>query len=155
MMDKNAINMADELYIEKLHKASVVNDQLMLNNKAYQLFQQGRICEFQYEFNDALDYYYQSIACTVIPMEIYCDLWSNMGFCWLYKKEFKSAEICCCRAIELNPKRWEVWKNLGVSLEHQGCLKESLKAFTQAVDLSNGNEIGILNLLRFDRRHGG
>ena len=133
----------------------MINDPLLSNNKAYQLFQQGRICEFDYEFNDALDYYYQSIACTTIPDEIYYDLWNNMGFCWLYRHNFKSAGICCCRAIELDQKRWEAWKNLGVSLEHQGGLNDAVDAYTKAVKLSSGNEVTILHLQRFRKRNYG
>ena len=134
---------------------SLLNDPFMLNHKAYLLFQEGRISEFLYEFNDALIYYCRSLTCPVIPAEIYCDLWNNLGFCWLYKQDFKSAELCCRRAIELDPNRWEAWKNLGISLEHQGCFKESMCTYIKAIGLGGGNEVSVLHLWRFDKRYPG
>lgn len=99
----------------------LLNEPLMANHKAYLLFQKGRVSECLYEFDDALIYYCRCLTCPIVPDEIYYDLWNNMGFCWLYKQDFKSAEICCRRAIELNPNRWEAWKNLRICLKHKEC----------------------------------
>ena len=204
MMKDTALNMIEELFIEKLHASpvyyvvegaeelardslekartpeekiaalseimpiylaqrnyleayflikSLLNDPFMLDHKSYVLFQKGRICEFLYEFNDALICYCRALTCPMIPDEIVYDLWNNTGFCWLYKRNLKSAEICCRRAIELDMNRWGGWKNLAVSLEHQQCFKESLSAYIKAVGLSKGNEVAVLHLWRFDKRH--
>jgi len=204
VMNKTAINMAEELYIEKLHQAlawdmpkeareeaekalakaitveerlaglskilvvyfaernylgaffivdKFLDDQAMTDYRAYLLFQKGRASECFYEFDDALIYYCRGLASHIVPRDIYFALWHGVSLCLLYKQDFKQAELCCRRVIELDPNQWWAWMNLGVSLEHQNCLKEALSAYRKAVELSRRIEIPILHLSRFIKRH--
>lgn len=113
-----------------------IDDPLMVNHRAYLLFQKGRVSECLYEFDSALDYYCRALASPMISSDIQCSLWKNVGFCWLYKQDFKNAEICCRRAIELDRNQWEAWKNLGMILEGQGRLDEACDAYRRAVQKS-------------------
>jgi len=126
---------------------------IMVHHRAYLLFRKGQISEILFEFNDALISYCRALASPTMPENIHYYLWNNMGFCWLYKQEFKNAEHCCRRAIELNPRQWNAWKNLGVSLEHQGRLQEAFEAYTRAAQLSQGRGVALLHLWRFNQRH--
>ena len=206
VMNKTAINMAEELYIEKLHQASVwdvpteareeaenalakaitvekklsglskilaiyfadrdylgaffvvdkfLNDPTMTDHRAYLLLYKGRASEYLYEFDDSLIYYCRGLASHIIPRKIYFDLWHGASLCLLYKQDFKQAELCCRRVIELDPNQWQAWMNLGVSLDHQHFLKEALSAYRKAVELSRRNEVPILHLSRFIKRHHG
>ena len=176
VMNKTAINMAEELYIEKLHQASAwdvpteareeaekalakaitveeklaglstimaiyfaernylgaffvvdkfLDDQSMTDHRAYLLLQKGRASEYLYEFSDALIYYCRGLASHIVPRKIYFDLWHGVSLCLLYKQDFKQAELCCRRVLELDSNQWQAWMNLGVSLEHQFFLKEA------------------------------
>ena len=202
VMNKTAINMAEELYIEKLHQASAwdvpteaqeeaenalakartvaeklaglskiltiyfaernylgaflivdkfLDDRTMIDHRAYLLLQKGRASEYLYEFSDALIYYCRGLASHIVPRKIYFALWHGVSLCLLYKQDFKQAELCCRRVIELDSNQWEAWKNLGVSLEHQGCLDESQESYVKSVRLSQGNEVAILHLDRFNK----
>ena len=204
VMNKTVINMAEELYIEKLHQASAwevpteareeaenalakaitvekklsglskilaiyfadrdylgaffvvdkfLNDPTMTDHRAYLLLKKGRASEYLYEFDDALIYYCRGLASHIVPRKIYFDLWHGVSLCLLYKQDFKQAELCCRRVIELDPNQWQAWKNLGARLEHQGYLKESIQAYIRAVNLSRSNEAAILHLERFNKRY--
>ena len=204
VMNKTAINMAEELYIEKLHQASawevpeeareeaenalakaitveeklsglskimaiyfaernylgaffvvdeLLNDPSMTDHRAYLLLQKGRASEYLYEFSDALIYYCRGLASHIVPRKIYFDLWHGVSLCLLYKQDFKQAELCCRRVLELDPNQWQAWMNLGASLEHQQCLKEALNAYKKAVELSRRNEVSLLHCSRFIRRY--
>ena len=204
VMNKTAINMAEELFIGKLHETPVyevseetmenaqevlnravtaeeklmalsvmpiinfsqknyleafflvdrfLNDPIMTNQRAYLLLKKGRISQFLYEFNEALICYCRGLASHIIPLKIYFALWDGVSLCLLYKQDFKQAELCCRRVIELDSNQWQAWKYLGVSLEHQGYFIESLEAHIKAVKLSCGNEMAILHLQRFHQRH--
>ena len=130
-----------------------LNDPAMMNQKAYLLLKKGRISEFLYEFDDALIYYCRGLASHIVPRKVYFALWHGVSLCLLYKQDFKEAELCCRRVIELDPNQWEAWKNLGVSLEHQSEIKESLDAYVKAVKLIKGNEVSVLHLRRFIERY--
>lgn len=204
VMNKIAINMAEELYIEKLHQASAwevptvareeaekalskattveeklaglskimaiyfadrdylsaffimdkfLNDPTMTDHRAYLLFHKGRASEYLYEFDDALIYYCRGLASHSVPRKIYFDLWHGVSLCLLYKQDFKQAELCCRRVIELDSNQWQAWKNLGVSLECQGYFNKSFEAHIMAVKLSGSHEVAVLHLQRFHYRH--
>ena len=128
-----------------------LDDPAMTKYRAYLLFQKGRASEYLYEFDDALIYYCRGLASHVIPRKIYFALWHGVSLCLLYKQDFKQAELCCRKILELDQNQWEAWKNLGVSLEHQGFLSETLEAYKKAIKLGGGNKISILHLQRFDK----
>lgn len=130
-----------------------LDDPSMTDHRAYLLFQKGRASEYLYEFDDALTYYCRGLASHIVPREIYFSLWHGVSLCLLYKQDFKQAELCCRRVLELDPNQWEAWKNLGVSLEHQGRFEKALDAYGKAVELSKKNEVAILHLWRFNKRH--
>ena len=204
VMNKTAINMAEELYIEKFHQASAwdvptearedteealakaitvedkmaglskimaiyfaernylgaffvvdkfLDDQSMTDHRAYLLLKKGRASEYLYEFDDALIYYCRGLASHIVPRKIYFDLWHGVSLCLLYKQDFKQAELCCRRVIELDPNQWQAWKNLGVSLEYQGYVKEAREAYGKTVQLNRENKVAILHLWRLNKRY--
>ncbi len=125
----------------------------MTDQRAYLLFQKGQASECLHEFDDALIYYCRGLASHIVPQETYFALWDGVSLCLLYKQDFKQAEHCCRKVLELDAKQWKAWKNLGVSLEYQGSFSESLKAYMKAINLSKGNKIAALHLWRFRQRH--
>lgn len=130
-----------------------LDDPTMTDHRGYLLLQKGRASEYLYEFDDALIYYCRGLASHIVPREIYFALWHGASLCLLYKQDFKQAELCCRRVLELDPNQWKAWNNLGVSLEHQNCLEEALSAYRKAVELSSRTEVPILHLSRFIERH--
>ncbi len=78
---------------------------------------------------------------------------NNLGFCLLYLRKFREAEPCLRSATELQPKLYNAWKNLGISLEHQGKAEDAAKCYIQAINLSNAEGRSLKHLLRLISRH--
>lgn len=133
----------------------VIKDRFMSGQRSRMLFWAGEMSVGLYEFDAAIRYYWRSLACASRPEELHSTSLSNLGFCWLYKKDFKIAERCCRQAIEFNPHLWEAWKNLGVSFEHQDRPQEAFLAYFKAVFLSHCRPVPILHLIRLSQRHPG
>ena len=131
----------------------MISDPGMSAYRSRMLFWAGEMSEGLYDFDAAIGYYWRSLACGSRPEELHPIALSNLGFCWLYKKDFKTAERCCRQAITFGPYLWEAWKNLGVSLEHQGRIKEAFLAYFRAVLLSHCRAIPIMHLVRLSHRH--
>jgi len=133
----------------------LLNEPMMIFHRSQLLFWLGDLCERLYDFDPAIGYYCRSLTCALKPDDLHQAIWSNLGFCWLYKQDFKTTEQCCRRAIDLAPKKWEAWKNLGVSLEHQERIKEAFLAYFKAVALSRGRAVPIMHFTRLSQRHPG
>lgn len=107
----------------------------MAGYRAYLILIQGQISELQGDFDATLKFYSRAFAIGKWSPYVRYYLWNHIGFCWLFKKRFKATERCCRRAIKLDPKRGDAWKNLGVSLEFQGKLTEALQCYFKAIHL--------------------
>jgi tetratricopeptide (TPR) repeat protein len=106
-----------------------------------------------YDFDAAIGYYSRNLACATRLEDLHPAILSNLGFCFLYKQDFNSAEQCCCQAIKFGPRSWEAWKNLGVSFEHQRLIKGAFFAYSKAVFLSRGQVVPVMHLTRLRLRH--
>lgn len=131
----------------------LLSDPMMIFHRAQLLFHMGNLSERLYDFDAAVGYYCRSLACISRPEDLHQAIWSNLGFCWIYKQDFRTAEQCCRQAVSLNKKSWEAWKNLGVSLECQQQVEEAFLAYFKAVVLSYGRAVPIMHLTRVSRRH--
>lgn len=148
-----AIYFAEKDYLSAFFAVDkFLDDPAMTKYRAYLLFQKGRASECLYEFDNALIYYCRGLASHVIPRKIYFSLWHGVSLCLLHKQDFKQAEFCCRKVLELDQSQWEAWKNLGVSLEHQERFEEAVDAYGKAIKLSEKNEVAILHLLRLVKR---
>lgn len=131
----------------------LLKDPQMIFHRSRLLFYLGDLSERLYDFDRAIGYYCRSLACVSRPDDLHDLIWNNLGFCWLYKRDFKTAEQCCRQAVDLNRNSWEAWKNLGVSLEHQQRIEEAFLAYIKAVVLSRGRAIPVMHLTRLSQRH--
>lgn len=93
----------------------------------------GQVMEQMYNFPEAIRYY-----AMVLEVEG-CDSWyryyglNNTGYSLNQLDRFAEAEPFCRGAIEVDPKRHNAYKNLGVSLEGQGRLLPAVRAYILAV----------------------
>lgn len=133
----------------------LISEPAMSEYRSHLLFQAGEMSVGLCDFNAAIGYYCRSLACAIRPEDLHPVILSRLGFCWLYKQDFKTAEECCRQAIQFGPHSWDAWKNLGVSLEHQGRIEEAFLAYLKAVVLSRGRAVPVLHLTRLSQRHSG
>ncbi|MEI8011899.1 MAG: hypothetical protein WCI27_05380 [Candidatus Omnitrophota bacterium] len=128
-------------------------------------FRIGQLNEHKEDFDSALVAYLQSL--NEEEFDAYGRYWqhNNVAFCYLMKKDFVSAEKHCLIAFEADDEfrrrwihveerlRWNVWKNMGVAMEHTGRYKEAASFYTTAIKLSDGSDRAVVHLRRLLNRH--
>ena len=132
-----------------------ISDPDMMGHRARLLFLAGQMSEGLYEYDSATNYYARSLACAIRTKDQHIATVTQMGFCNLYRQDFKRAEEWSRWAIKLGPSSWKAWKNLGVSLEHQHQIQAAFLAYFRAVTLSRGGAVPIMHLTRLSQRHPG
>jgi CheY-like chemotaxis protein len=96
----------------------------------------GQIMENMNEFEDSLSYYQEAAALCNTTDDISYSINNNMGFSLCMLKRFYEAEKYCGLAIKIDPNRLNAFKNLGISLEGQGRLRESINAYVTAIKIN-------------------
>lgn len=147
---------AEGNFLEGLNAVDrLISEREMSPYRSRLLFQAGEMSVGLYDFDAAIGYYCRSLACVIRPEDLHPEILGHLGFCWLYKQDFGTAEQCCRQAIQLAPCSWEAWKNLGASLEHQHQIDEAFLAYFKAVLLSRGRAVPVMHLTRLGQRHPG
>jgi len=93
----------------------------------------GQFKEQRKDFHAAIDFYKQGISTTTTNVATAYLLHNNLGYSLIQEEEYLNAETCCRRAIAIDPKRHNAYKNLGLSLEGQGKYLEAARAYIKAV----------------------
>ena len=133
----------------------VISDPDMAEHRSRLLFLAGEMSAGLFEYDKATGYYARSLACPIRTKGQHIATVTKLGFCNLYRQDFKGAEEWSRWAIKLGPGSWEAWKNLGVSLEHQGQIEEAFLAYFKAVFLSRGRAVPVMHMIRLSQRHPG
>ena len=133
----------------------VISDPDMTEHRSRLLFLAGEMSAGLYEYDKATGYYARSLACPIRTKDQHIATVTKLGFCNLYRQDFKGAEEWSRWAIKLGPHSWEAWKNLGVSLEHQNQIEEAFLAYFKAVFLSHGRAVPVMHMTRHSQRHPG
>ena len=131
----------------------VISDPDMTEHRSRLLFLAGEMSAGLYEYDKATGYYARSLACAIRTKDQHIATVTKLGFCNLYRQDFKEAEEWSRWAIKLGPHSWEAWKNLGVSLEHQGQIEGAFLKYFKAVILSRGRVVPVKHLTRLSQRH--
>jgi tetratricopeptide (TPR) repeat protein len=131
----------------------VISDPDMTEHRSRLLFLAGEMSAGLYEYDKASGYYARSLACPIRTKDQHVATVTKLGFCNLYRQDFKQAEEWSRWAIKLWSHSWEAWKNLGVSLEHQNQIEEAFLAYFKAVFLSRGRMVPVMHMVRLSQRH--
>ncbi len=78
---------------------------------------------------------------------------NNLAYCLNFALRFSEAETLLREATALLPDQYNAWKNLGVSLEHQGQFEEAAECFLKAINLSGGEHRSRWHFERLIERH--
>lgn len=116
------------------------------------LIREGGYCEKLGDYEWAIKFYESSLAFETEDEDLRYFRVNNLAFCLNYMKRFEEAESLLRRAIIISPKKYNAWKNLGVSLEHQGQFEESAECYLKAISLSRGEDRSIMHLKRLAGR---
>jgi tetratricopeptide (TPR) repeat protein len=158
--------------ISKYSKAARHNEMLDIINELHKrpfmepgvinlYLKQGSICEAMFDYAMAIDYYSRGIQAyaTKIKIDNRHSYWifNNSSFCHNYERRFLEAQRLADKAISIDREKYNAWKNLGVSYEHQGKHVEA-SAYYMAAHIKCGGGSDprpMLHLKRIFRRHDG
>ncbi|HOW58069.1 MAG TPA: tetratricopeptide repeat protein, partial [Smithellaceae bacterium] len=99
------------------------------------LFALGQIVEKMHDFESALNYYREAanLCSTVSDVSYWIN--NNTGYCLCMLKRFAEAEDFCHTAIDLDSSRFDAFKNLGLSQQGQGKLRDAMDAYIKAIKI--------------------
>lgn len=109
------------------------------------LFALGQIMGKMHDFENAVSYYQEASALCKVISNITYWINNNLGFSLCMLKRFCEAEKYCRMAIDLNPGLFNAFKNLGLSLEGQGKLREAIDAYITAIKI-DAKDVRAMNL---------
>ncbi len=117
------------------------------------LIREGAYCEKGHDFASAVDFYVVCVRAQKTDTKLIYFSYNNLGFSLNFLQKFSEAERYLREAIFICPKKYNAWKNLGVSLEWQGQYEEAAGAYLKAVHLTRGEPRSQLHLKRILNRH--
>lgn len=137
--------------ISILHKHGLNPD--LSERAACMLIKEGGYCEKVGDYPNALRFYESSLPFEIKdPIFRYFRL-NNLAFCLNFFSRFEEAEKYLRQAVDISPERYNAWKNLGVSLEHQSQIEEAAECYLRAIALSGGEHRSVTHLKRLMGRY--
>ena len=137
--------------ISILHKHGL--NPALTERVACMLLKEGAYCEKLRDYQNALRFYESSLPFDLKAQESRYFRLNNLAFCLNFLRRFEEAETFLRSAVEIEPLFYNAWKNLGVSLEHQGQFEESAECYLKAITLSDGEERSVKHLIRLVERY--
>jgi len=100
--------------------------------KADCLLKMGQVMERAGDFGKALEHYAQAFDFPHEDGDTWYFLNNNRGYCLNMLGRHGEAEGFCRAAIVIEPKRYNAWKNLGISLQGQGRIDNAALSYCEA-----------------------
>lgn len=115
--------------------------------------QLGVECEKTDEYNMAIDLYRRGIECGPKEVRTLYFLHNNFGYCLNRLAQHDEAEHMCRVAIEIDPRRHNAYKNLGVALQGQGQYPEAAACFLLAAHMAPPDNRSVQHLEKLLASH--
>ena len=135
-------------YLQKI--LALVDDP---GEKAKCLIKMGVVMESLSDYQAALEAYSRAYELPPLSNEVWYFLNNNRRFCLNETGRYQEAEKYCRAAIEIEPRRHNAWKNLGIALQNQGWLAEAAKCFVQATKLCPADPRALAHLVDLVAAH--
>jgi tetratricopeptide (TPR) repeat protein len=115
-------------------------------DRASYVLAMGQTMEQVGEIAAAIRYYKEAEALEPADSHTWYFINNNLGFCLNTLERFAEGEIYCRRAIQIDSRRHNAYKNLGLSLAGQGKYPEAARCFVAATQ-ANAADARAFNLL--------
>ena len=102
--------------------------------KADCLLKMGQTMEQAGDFEKALEHYTRAFDLPEGDDDTWYFLNNNRGYCLNVLGRYSEAEVFCRAAIEIDPDRYNAWKNFGISLQKQGEMEDAALSYCEATD---------------------
>ena len=101
--------------------------------KAWFFLRMGKLMDQMHDYEAAIKYYSEAMSLEPVNNETWYFIHNNLGYCLNHSGRFAQAEPYCRRAIEIEPQRYNAYKNLGISSEGQGDYLRAAMCYIKAV----------------------
>ena len=146
----HAAGLVDK-YLEITQDARTVPE--LVPFKTDVLFLAGSICEDDFRYDQALEYYLRCMEFDTDDNWIRYNRAVNVAFCYLMKGDPFKAKQHCEAAIIIDPENWLAWKNLGMAFEGLDNVREAANCYARAIKISRGNIGSVIYLRELIKRH--
>ena len=124
-----------------------------VEEKAHCYLQMGQLTEQLQDFESAIKYYSEAMLMEPASNETWYFIQNNLGYCLNHFGRHTKAEPYCRRAIEIEPRRYNAYKNLGIALEGQGDHYGAAKCFIKAVQMNAADPRALKHLEELSEKH--
>jgi len=100
--------------------------------KASCVLAMGQTMEQAGDYAAAVRYYKEALSLEPVQTATWYFINNNLGFCLNTLGDFAEGEIYCRKAVEIDPKRPNGYKNLGIALKGLGRIAEAVRCFVAA-----------------------
>jgi tetratricopeptide (TPR) repeat protein len=127
----------------------------LVESKAHCYLVLGQIAEVRNQFDAAIDFYTRGLTFRTPDKAVKYSLYNNTAYCLVVQKKYLVAESYCRSAIEIDSKRANAFKNLGLSLAGQDNLVGAAWAYLEATvaDARDPSALQLFKQLVVDHSH--
>ncbi|GAB4581423.1 MAG: hypothetical protein Fur0022_41700 [Anaerolineales bacterium] len=136
------------LYINRL--MAITDDP---EKKAICFLKMGQLMEQIRNYEAAITFYSQAFSLEPVNNEAWYFINNNLGYCLNHFGRYREAEPYCRAAIQIEPRQYNAYKNLGISLEGQGQYSEAAKSYIKAVQVNAGDPRALSHLEELVANH--
>jgi tetratricopeptide (TPR) repeat protein len=113
----------------------------------------GQLMEQVRDYGAAIEAYTKALALEPADPEIWYFINNNLGYCLSQFSRYEEAEARCRAAIQLDPRRHNAHKNLGIALEGQGRFGEAAQCYLVAAQTQPDDPRSLRHLEDLLARH--
>lgn len=113
----------------------------------------GQLMEQMQNYEMAIKYYSRALALEPINIDTWYFIHNNLGYCLNHFGRYAEAETYCRRAIEIDPLRYNAYKNLGIAYEGQNDYAGAAICYFRAVQADTSDARAVRHLERLAERH--
>ena len=113
----------------------------------------GQLMEQIENFEAAIKYYSEAMALEPVNSETWYFIFNNLGYSLNQLQRYAEAEPYCRRAIEIEPRRHNAYKNLGVSLEGQSDYAGAASCYIKAVHQNASDPRALKHLVELAEKY--
>jgi tetratricopeptide (TPR) repeat protein len=113
----------------------------------------GQLMEQVDDYESAVEFYRQAFSMEPVNNQTWYLINNNLGYSLVQLGQFENAEPYCRAAIEIEPRRYNAYKNLGLSLQGQGIYPEAALSFVESVKANPRDIRALLHLIKLMMTH--
>lgn len=114
--------------------------------KAHYYYSMGCLMEQKNNFTMAVNYYQKAFSLEPTNNDTWYFIHNNLGYSLNKLERYSESERYCRIAIQIQPKRYNAYKNLAISLEGQGKYVDAVEYYIKSTKANSTDRRALLHL---------